>query len=101
MVTRLGFVKHAQVGGVKVNKSAMNLALNVLRVGKEFVILAVVWFVVLGNTKVIMVHHFVYPAFQERMKMQRVQQFVKIARKDSIKMPLAMKLVWIARSVNT
>ena len=68
MVTRLGFVKLAQVGGVKVNLAAMNLALNVLRVGKEFVVLAVVWFVVLGNTKVIMVHHFVCRAFQECMK---------------------------------
>ena len=66
---RLGFVKRAQVGGVTMNIAAVNLALNVLQVGKEFVMLAVVWFVVLGNTKVIMVHRFVCPVYQERMKM--------------------------------
>ena len=68
---RLGFVKRAQVGGVTVNLAAMNLALNVLRVGKEFVMLAVVWFVVLGNTKVIMVHRFAYHAFQVDIKMHQ------------------------------
>jgi hypothetical protein len=75
----------------------MNLALNVLRVGKEFVMLAVVWFVVLGNTKVIMVHHFVCHAFQEHMEMQRVQQFVKHVAKVNTKVWLAMKPVWIAK----
>ena len=94
---RLGFVKRAQVGGVKVNQAAMNLALNVLRVGKEFVMLAVVWFVVLGNTKVIMVHHFVCHAFQERMETIPVQQNVKIAAVGNIKMHLAMMRVWIAK----
>ena len=98
---RLGFVNRAQVGGVKVNLAAMNLALNVLRVGKEFVMLAVVWFVVLGSTKVIMVHHFVCHAFQERMETIPVQQNVKIAAVGSIKMHLVMIRVWIAKWANT
>ena len=96
---RLGFAKRVQVGGVKVDKTVL-LVLNVLWVGKECV-MAVVWFVALGNTNVTMVPLLVCPVYQGRTKIKMVPPRVKTVAPDNIKCWPAMKPVSIVKLANT
>jgi hypothetical protein len=57
--------------------------------------------VILDFIKMNWANRLVYRAYLERMSINTVQQTVKLAAKDTIKMHLALALVWLAKSANT
>jgi hypothetical protein len=57
--------------------------------------------VILDFIKTSRAKRLVYRVYLERMNMNTVQQTVKLAAKDTIKLHLAMPLVWLAKSANT